>query len=276
MEDTNIKLSKRAIKKAKNRHNWALQWCWNYERMQASGFAYSMVPVIEELYKSEEEKAEQLTRHMQFYNSHPGASSVIMGASVALEENYQQDISDSIKIGLMGPMAGIGDTIQAVLVAPPTNIIAASLAAEGNWLSVLVSFIPLLILFLIRWPLFDFGYNQSASVIDDVDSSSDFASLEEMASILGLTVVGGFIPSVLGNLTLKWEFERTLENPDTGEIVEQVTSLQESLDAILPYMLPLLLTFGCYYLIKKRDFSPIRVIGIVAAIMFIFGALGVM
>lgn len=276
MAKTNQKLSAKAKKSARSRHNWALQWCWNYERMQASGFAYAMVPVMKELYDNDEERSEHLTRHMQFYNSHPGASSVIFGASVALEESYQPDVSDSIKVGLMGPMAGIGDTIQAVLVLPPFNIIAASLAAEGSWLSLVASMVPTMVLFALRWPLFTFGYNRSVSLIEDVAASDNFTNLEEAASILGLTVVGGFVPSILSSLALKLEFSRTLENPDTGEVVESVTRVQDTLDAIMPYMIPVALVFFCYWLITKRKMTPVQAIGIVFVIFFILGATGLM
>ena len=56
MTATNAKLSTGALKKAINRHNWALQWCWNYEKMQAAGYAYAMVPVIKELYDDNDER----------------------------------------------------------------------------------------------------------------------------------------------------------------------------------------------------------------------------
>ncbi|NLH92559.1 MAG: PTS system mannose/fructose/sorbose family transporter subunit IID, partial [Atopobium sp.] len=91
---------------------------------------------------------------MQFYNSHPGTSAIICGAVCALEEDYQPEMADSLKVALMGPMAGIGDTIQAVLVKPIAFIIAASLAAEGSYLSIAVITIPFIILWWLRYPLF--------------------------------------------------------------------------------------------------------------------------
>ncbi|MBQ1507861.1 MAG: PTS system mannose/fructose/sorbose family transporter subunit IID, partial [Erysipelotrichaceae bacterium] len=158
------KLSQAALKKACNRHNWALQWCWNYEKMQAAGYAYAMVPVIKELYDGEEAQCRELERHMNFYNTHPGASALIAGAGVALEEGGQPEVHDSLKVALMGPLAGIGDTIQAVLVTPPFNIIAAGLANEGSALgAILASTLPVLALFIARWPLFNYGYKQGAN-----------------------------------------------------------------------------------------------------------------
>jgi PTS system mannose-specific IID component len=269
MAQTNQKLSKEVIKKAVNRHNWALQWCWNYERMQASGYAYSLVPVFKELYDNEEEICEHLEQHMQFYNSHPGASSVIFGASVALEENYQSEMSQSIKVALMGPMAGIGDTIQAVLVVPFANILSAALANDGNYLSLLVAVVPLLLLFIARWPVFWWGYNRSVKIIEDVSGSTDFNMLREAAQILGLTVVGGFVPSMV-RVSLKYAYTHEIDG-----VVKSIR-LQDTLDGLLPYLLPIALVALCYWLLKILKLTPVRVIGLIAVVTFILGALGVL
>ncbi len=276
MARTNKQLSKQALKKANTRHNWTLQFCWNYERMQASGFAYSMVPVMKELYDTNDEVCENLERHMQFYNSHPGASAVIMGASVALEENYQPEVSDSIKVGLMGPMASLGDTIQAVLVQPLAYIFSAALAAEGQLLlSMLVLIVPFLAMFIARWPLFNWGYKRSVNLISDISGESDFNLLREAAQILALTVLGGFIPSMIG-ISLKPQIVQSMADPETGEMVEQAIKLQDTLDGILPYLLPIALVALCYVLLKKAKFTPVLVICIVAVACFALGALGIL
>lgn len=274
MARTNAKISARALSDAAKRHNWTLQWCWNYERMQASGFAYTMVPVMKELYDTNEEVCENLERHMQFYNCHPGASSVIAGAAVALEEDYQSDMSDSIKVALMGPLAGIGDTIQAVLVKPIAYIIAASLANDGSFLALPMIMIPLFLLFLARWPLFKWGYNRSVAIIEDIQGNTNFNTLREAAQILGLTVVGGFVPSMIG-LQLKYAYSKALTDPTTGEEVIKTVRLQDTLDGILPKLLPILLVGFCYWLIKVKKVTPVRVILIVAVIAFVLGALGI-
>ena len=265
------KLTQDALKKACSRHNWALQWCWNYEKMQAAGYAYAMVPVIKELYDGEEEQCRQLERHMQFYNTHPGASALIFGAGVALEEGGQPEVHDSLKVALMGPLAGIGDTIQAVLVTPPFNIIAAGLANEGSAIgAILASSLPLVILFILRWPLFRYGYKQGANVINDVSATGNLDALQVGANILGVTVMGGFVPSMIGvKMPVKLGHDLTID----GATVEAKT-LQEVLDSIFPYTVPLALTFGCYYLIKNRKMSPMSVILILFVVAFLLGAIG--
>ena len=268
------KLSKATISKACARHNWVLQWCWNYEKMQAAGYAYAMVPVFKELYKDDATICRNLERHMNFYNTHPSASALIFGADVALEEAGQTKIGDSLKVALMGPLAGIGDTIQGVLITPPINIIAAGLAAEGNWFSVILASLPLTILFILRWPLFRYGYKQGESVVSDVSGVGKLDRFQAASSVLGATVMGGFVPSMI-HTTLPVKLGNDLLN-EAGEVVQVAKTLQEALDAIFPYTVPLIITGACYYAAKVKKTKPIITILLVFIIGFILGALGIM
>jgi len=269
MARTNKKLSPETIRKAAIRHNCTLEWCWNYERMQATGFAYAMVPVLKELYDTDEEVCRNLERHLQFYNCHPGASSIVAGAATALEEDYQPEMTDSLKVALMGPMAGIGDTVQAVLVKPIAFIIAASLAAQGNFLSVPVIMIPFILLWLIRFPLFKWGYHRSVKVIEDINGSTTFNRLREAAQIVGLVVVGGFCPSMV-SINIPYTYTKVIND------VTETVAIQDTLDGILPYLLPICAVAFCYWMLKKKKLSPLKVIGILCAIGFICGAVGVL
>ena len=279
MAQTNNKLSKGALSKACSRHNWVLQWCWNYEKMQASGYAYAMVPVFKELYNDETEICRHLERHMAFYNTHPGASSLIFGADVALEEAYQGETGDSLKVALMGPMAGIGDTIQAVLVTPPFNIIGASAAAAGNYgLAIACTTLPLVVLFILRWPLFNYGYKTGVNVINDVAGAGTLDKFQQMAGILGITVVGGFVPSMIGTKFNPSFIPTTLVN-EAGEIIKESSvgaSLNSTLDAILPKALPIAFVALCLYLLKSKKWTPVKVILLLCAIGFVGGFFGIL
>jgi mannose/fructose/N-acetylgalactosamine-specific phosphotransferase system component IID len=275
MAKTNVKLSEAAKKKAITRHNWALQWCWNYERMQAAGYAYSMVPVINELYDDNEERCRNLERHMVFYNTNPWTSALIFGADIALEEDYQGEVGDSLKVALMGPLAGIGDTISAVILTPIFSIITASLAQEQNYLSLITAIIPSLFTFVIRWPIANYAYKKGTSIMADVSGAGSFEALQVGASILGLVVIGGFIPSILSGLKIK-DIERTFVNSSTGETVSSPLQIQSGLDAMLPYLIPVVLTAFCYWLIKVKKVSPMKTILIVFVLAFVCGALGIM
>jgi len=275
MAETKQKLSRQALKKAAVRHNWMLQWCWNYERMQASGFAYALVPVMKELYDTDEEICENLERHMQFYSNHPGTSAIAFGASVALEESYKKDISTSIKTALMGPLTSIGDTLQNALIHPFAILISAALAVgpyPGNLLSIPVLLIPFIIYFWARWPFFWWGYKQSSGIINDVKRKSDFSAIQNAAQIVGLTVIGGFIPSVLSKLSFKLGWVRRINGIRVGDPF----NFQAVLDGIVPYFLPLGLVAFCYWMLKNRGLSPVKTAVIVAVIAFVLGALKIL
>ena len=282
MARTNVKLSEKAKSSGIARHNWVLQWCWNYEKMQAAGYAYAMRPIIGELYDTEEAQCRELERHMQFYNTHPGASALIFGADMALEEDYQTEVGDNLKIALMGPLAGIGDTIQAVLVTPPFSIIASSLAVQAvnnnslstGLLSILINVLPLLVLFILRWPLARYGYKQGVNVINDVSGAGTLDKLQEAAQILGIVVMGGFVPSMLAGINAPIKLGKDLVDEE-GKVVQSAKTLKEALDAIFPYLIPICLTYICYKLIKNKV-TPLRVILYVTIVTFILGVLGVL
>ena len=269
MARTNAKVSEAALKKARWRHANTLQHCWNYERMQATGFAYSIAPVIRELYDTEEEVCEQLKRHLQFYNTNPTPSTAILGASIALEEQYQTEASDSIKIALMGPFAGIGDAIFATLVKPLAYIIGTSLANEGSFLSIPVIIIPFILFYLAKYPLFDLGYKSADKILDAMNTdNSALAKFTKGAEILGLVVFGGFAPSMVGG-SLAYTYTKEIDG-----VVKEV-ALQDTLDKILPSMIPVALIALCYYLIKVKKFSSTKCLLVLLIGGFILGALGI-
>ena len=115
-----------------------LQGSWNYERMQNLGWAYSLIPAIKKLYTNKEDQAAALKRHLEFFNTHPYVAAPIMGVTLALEEEKANgtDIEDAaiqgVKIGMMGPLAGIGDPVFWFTVRPILGALGASLAQAGN------------------------------------------------------------------------------------------------------------------------------------------------
>ena len=268
MARTNKKLSTKALNRTMWRHANTLEWANNYERMQASGFAYAMLPVIEELYDTDEERSENLKRHLRFYNTHPSTSAAIIGAVCGLEEDYQTETADSLKVALMGPMAGIGDTIHATLLQPLAYLFSAGLAAENSYLCIPVLLIPFFVLWWIRFPLFKWGYKRSVEMISDLSGASSLNKLKELASIVGLMVVGGFAPSMVG-VKLKYTFTTTIND------VEKVVALQDTLDGVLPYLLPICVIGFCYWLLKKKKMKPLNVILILSVVGFALGALSI-
>lgn len=277
-------MSEKRLTKAELNKTWFTWICWaqicyNYERMMGLGFCHTMSTAINKLYAdNEEERKAALVRHMAYYNTENTWGAIVPGIVCSLEEarangeNVDPQAISNLKTALMGPLAGIGDTIQGVLITPPFNIIAASLAAEGNWASILVSTLPLLALFIARWPLFNYGYKQGVNIIEDVSGVGKFDKLQHGSSILGCTVMGGFVPSML-NVKLPIKIGKDLVN-EAGEIIQEAKTLQQVLDGIMPCLVPVVFTGICYYLVKFKKAKPLISILIVALVSFVLGAIG--
>jgi PTS system mannose-specific IID component len=127
--------------------------------------------------------------------------------------------------------------------------------------------VPYLIYFWARWPFFWWGYKQSVKIIEDVSGQNDFNLLREAAQVLGLTVLGGFVPRMI-NLSLKLPYVQKIDGKPVGEPV----LIQSALDQILPSLLPIALVAFCYWMLRNRRLTPVKVILIVAVITFVLGA----
>ncbi|MBU5889420.1 PTS mannose/fructose/sorbose transporter family subunit IID, partial [Vibrio cholerae O1] len=86
-------------------------------------------------------------RHLEFFNTHPYVAAPVMGVTLALEEERANgvEIDDAaiqgVKIGMMGPLAGIGDPVFWFTVRPILGSLGASLALTGNILGPLLFFV---------------------------------------------------------------------------------------------------------------------------------------
>lgn len=262
------------VNRAMWRHNITLQWSWNYERMQALGFLWAMLPILEKVSKNKEELIANCQRHLVFYNTNPNVGSpLIFGAAVAMEEKHQGEVGDSLKVALMGPLAGIGDTIMAILYRPIIAVIAASMALAGSWGGPLLMFFSGLLFLYLMVPQFRFGYRQGIGLVGEV-AGGRLEQITEAATIMGLGVVGGFIPSIMAGLTSPLKFARsvTVEGTPTEKIVE----LQPILDQILPFMIPVLVVGFCYWLLKSRRQSPVKVLLYLTVLAFACSLLGIL
>lgn len=235
--------------------SFALQGAFNYERMQNVGYMYAMLPVIKKLYRNKEDQAAAITRHLEIFNTTPAVVPTIMGISAAMEEensnNPAFDVQsiNAVKASLMGPLAGIGDSIFWGTVRIIAAGIGVSIAKDGNL------FGPLLFLVLYNLPnilvrIFGLklGYQVGVNSLDRIQKEGLMDKIMAVATIVGLCVVGGMVATMLNIMTpLKW-------NISGAEIV-----VQDILDQILPKMLPLAFTFGIYKLLKKASITKITI-----------------
>lgn len=263
MSNNNTSLTKKDLNKVVRRVA-LFENSINYERMQSLSFTYAILPVLKKFY-SGEELTKALKRHLQFFNSNVLSASLIMGVTTSLEERRVNgdDISDeminSVKSGLMGPGAGIGDALFWGTLVPLIGGLTASMAMNGNIFAPILHQI-LRIGVLIGFLSFGvkFGYREGLNVLDKVGSKG-LEKLTNYSKILAATVIGGLVSTLVvaqTELTLKF-----------GEMSIDLQS--ELLDAIAPNLLPLAVFVGVFYLINNKKFKPITMI----LLVFVFGLL---
>lgn len=229
----------------------------------ASGFCYSMMPFINHFYKGDEgRKKEALGRSMSYFNTTITCSTFIMGlvASMEKKNSEQADFDASsinaVKSSLMGPLAGIGDSIFWGVLRVIAAGIAVGLGASGNVLAPIV----FLLLFnvpsiLIKYYGTFLGYKLGSEYIQKVYASGLMNILTKAAGIIGLVMVGGMTASMVS-------FQSTFELSMKGE---SVLHLQSMLDSIFVGLVPLGLTLLCYYLLKKKNVSiTVLILGVIA------------
>jgi len=243
-------LSKKALNKAWWNWMYYFQSCYNYERMQGIGFLHAMSPVIEDLYKGKpEETKAAMQRSSEFFNTENATGSCVIGLVAAMEEQKAggADIKDeaftSIKTGLMGPLAGIGDTLWQTVMIPMCILLFISMAAEGNVIApILYAVVFYALYYAFGYWLLKLGYEKGSEAILTLMESGVINKVITAAGILGCAVLGSLVAKYVSlsiSITIK-------ETADTALNLQK-----DFFDAICPGLLPLLLTLGCYRLLKK-------------------------
>src|SRR5579875_146270 len=268
-----VALEPSVVRSAMWRHLITLQWSWNYERMQALGYLYSMLPVINAVYKDKAERIAAMKRHLVFYNTNPQVGSPpIFGATVALEAQREGEVVDSLKVGLMGPLAGIGDTIQAILYRPIVAVIAASLALAGSVLGPIIMFLSGILWTILMIPLFRLGYRQGINVTQEVTEGGVLSRITDMATTMGMIVIGGFIPSIMAAVKTPLKYAQTVTA--NGQTHTETVALQSVLDKIVPYILPVAFVALAYWLMRGLKLSAVWTLIILAVLAFVLSLIG--
>lgn len=239
-----------------------LQSAFSYERMQAAGWAWAQVPIWKKIFgKDKKALSQAMSDNMEFINTSPPLVSILMGLLTSMEEErVNRQTIRGLKNGLFGPMAGIGDAIYWFTLMPIVGGIAASFASKGNPLGPIIFFLVYLAVFLCRIPFAHLGYNLGVKAIDVIQDNSEI--IARVATILGLTVIGALISSYV-SLSLKVK-------------IGTVSLQKDFLDKIFPNILPLALTFFLFWLLKKKQVSPIVLIAVVFALCIICSFFGIM
>lgn len=301
-----IQLTKKDRLSVAWRHQF-LQGSWNYERMQNGGWCYSIIPAIKKLYSKEEDRAAALKRHLEFYNTHPYVSAPVMGVTLALEEERANGMPvddqtvQGVKVGMMGPLAGVGDPVFWFTVRPILGALGASLALSGSIVGPLLFFVVWnLVRIAFLWYTQEFGYKVGTSIAKDM-SGGLLGKVTEGASILGMFIIGALVQRwvsisftpVVSQVTqskgayIEWDklpkgaagIKEALTQYNSlganGLNQVKVTTLQQNLDQLVPGLAALLLTLLCCYLLKKKV-SPIVIIIALFVVGIVARVIGIM
>ena len=261
------KLSKKAL--AKSFRNWYYGHltCFSQEHMQTFGYLCAMLPLVEELYDDEDEKAKAMNTYTAFFNTEPQLGSVIVGMTAGLEEaraNGQEDVDEEtingLRAGLMGPVAGIGDSLVVGTVIPILLGIAMGMSTGGSPLGA--------IFYIIVWNLFAYfgmkfmyfkGYELGGKAVDFLIGAQGEA-LRDSISILGGIVIGA-VSATWVSVTTSLQLVN-----DAGE---PYLVLQDKLNEVFPGLLTAIFIVICWYLMAKKQMSPIKVMLILVVVAFV-------
>lgn len=232
-----------------------LQASFNYERMQANGWLYTILPALRKIHKNDNDLKKSMSMHLEFFNTHPFLVTFISGLVLAMEEAKERvDTIRAIKVSTMGPGGGIGDAVFWLTLLSICGGVGASFSLQGSWIGPVFFLVFFnLVHFGLRFGLASYGYKMGVSAIKSLKDQT--RKLAHAASIVGLTVIGAMTASYV-------RFESGLQMTRVVEGAEKpfVYSLQKDLiDPIMPSLLPLLWTLFILWRIKKGS-SPLKLV----------------
>ncbi|GAA5786667.1 PTS system mannose/fructose/sorbose family transporter subunit IID [Chitiniphilus shinanonensis] len=233
----------------------ALQASFNYERMQAGGWLYTLIPALRKIHKNPEDLSNSMKMHLEFINVHPFDVTFLSGLVLAMEQNKEKlSTIRAVKVALMGPLGGIGDAMFWLTWLPICAGIGAALALEGSLFGPIVFLLLFNALhFGLRFGLAHYGYRAGLGAISALKSSTK--KISHAASIVGMTVIGALVASYV-----------RLSTPLEIHAGQARIALQEGvLDKLMPNLLPLAFTLAMYGLMKK-GYSPVKLIALTVLI----------
>ncbi len=271
-------------------HSWVL-WTffahanYSYERLQGTGFAHAMTPIISRLYSTPDDIRAALKRHLVFFNTEPNFGNVVHGAVIAMEEQrangapIDDDAINSVKSGLMGPLAGIGDTMSQSTITPILLALGIGIAggsasgstvpqlsnATGNPLGAILYIVLVSIVIVgIGYTAWMQGYARGRSFVTDILRSGTIDRVLVGAGVLGNMVLGALAAKfVVVNLA-----------PTVSIYGAQINLQAAILDPIFPDILALGLVVMTWWLLRRINPLALLAIYLVFAMVASFPFFG--
>ncbi|PSU71066.1 PTS N-acetylgalactosamine transporter subunit IID [Photobacterium phosphoreum] len=232
---------------------------FNFERMQAGGFAYSIIPALKKIHgDNKADLAKSLKNHLQFFNASPKLFTFLLGTAIAMEENKEKPSTVNVmKVAGMGPTGGIGDAIDHMTLMPLTLALGASIAMEGSIAGPFVFFFLYQIVhFAVYFGLMFMGYKAGTAAMVNMSDSTE--KLAKAANIMGIFVIGALSATFI-------KVQTTLSLELGGKVVDLQTAL---FDKVMPNILPLMLVFFMLKMVKGTGFwakPPVLIFSTLAA-----------
>lgn len=232
---------------------------FNFERMQAGGFAYSIIPALKKIHgDNKADLAKALKNHLQFFNASPKLFTFLLGTAIAMEENKEKPSTVNVmKVAGMGPTGGIGDAIDHMTLMPLTLALGASIAMEGSIAGPFVFFFLYQIVhFAVYFGLMFMGYKAGTAAMVNMSDSTE--KLAKAANIMGIFVIGALSATFI-------KVQTTLSLELGGKVVDLQTAL---FDKVMPNILPLMLVFFMLKMVKGTGFwakPPVLIFSTLAA-----------
>lgn len=232
--------------------NW-----WLYCEVQSNNVSFqglshmlSMMDSLRKLYPNDDDFRAALQRNSQFYNTEGTIGAVVNGMTLSMEEeratgeNVPDEVMYSIRTALMGPMAGIGDSLVWGTLKTISLSIATTFALSGNLVAVPIALLfPLVTYFIGQW-LYGLGYSLGRNAVMDMLKSGIMDKIIISCGMLGLMVMGSLSAE---NVSLSILTEFTLEN------AADPISIQSMIDSVAPGLLPLAVIGLVYLYLKKHN-----------------------
>lgn len=252
-----------------------LQASFNYERMQAAGWLWTILPGLEKIHTNKEDLSASMGHNLEFFNTHPFLVTFVAGIVLSLEQE-KADINTirAVRVAAMGPLGGIGDALFWFTLVPVAAGITAQWAIEGSLAGPILYFlITFGVQMALRIGLMHWSYSLGTKAVGVLTKNAK--EFTHAASMLGVFIVGALTCNY-GGTKLGILIPNGKTANEAGELVDVFINVQKLLDGILPALIPLGLTLMCYTLIKKKGWTPVKcivlllVIGILGAVIGIW------